>query len=868
MNKNLSPPKLPLRFFRWYCHPDYQEDIEGDLMERFESKVEEKGIRTAKWRFTKDVIQLFRPGIIRSLEGNYRLNSYGMFKTNIKIASRHLLKNKTFSLINIGGLAMGMTVAILIGLWIWDEVSFNTYHKNNNQIAAVLQNQNFNGEVQTWWSQAKQLAPELRESYGSNFKYVTMASHTWNHTLSYKDKVLSKSGNFMEPVAPEMLTLNMLSGQRSGLTDPHSIILAKSTALAFFGEEDPLNKTMRIDNQSELIVRGVYEDLPYNSTFSNLQFIAPWDLYAQDLPDWLEWGNSWFQTFVQIEDNADFNKVSANIKDVKLINGGEENAQMEPALFLHPMSKWHLYSEFKQGVNTGGRIQYVWLFGIIGVFVLLLACINFMNLSTARSENRAKEVGIRKAIGSYRSQLIGQFLSESLLVAVLAFGLSLLCVQLLLPYFNEVAGKALIILWSNPLFWLLGICFVLLTGVLAGSYPAFYLSSFRAVKVLKGTFRVGRYSAVPRKVLVVVQFTVSISLMIGTILVFQQIQFSKNRPMGYNYNNLITVPIKSDEIHKHYDTFRNDLLQTGAVLEVSKSASPITNMGTTNSGYDWKGKDPGMQDEFVTLRVTHEFGKTIGWEIKEGRDFSKDFATDSMGFVINEAAVAYMGLENPIGEIVKRGENETFTIIGVVKNMVTQSPYAPIRQMIFFIDYSRSNNANIKMDPNASTSESIAKIESVVKKYDPVNPFEYQFADQEYAKKFGDEERIGKLASFFAILAIFISCLGLFGMASYVAEQRTKEIGIRKVLGASVANLWRLLSKDFVALVLVSCIIAIPISYYFLDGWLQQYDYHTEISYLIFIAASVGALLLTLITVSYQAIKAATTNPVNSLRSE
>lgn len=792
-----------------------------------------------------------------------------MIKHNFLISWRHLNKNKGYSLLNISGLVMGMSVAMLIGLWVWDELSFNKNYDNYDRIATVLQNQNFNGEIHTWWSQAKQLAPELRDNYGDNFKYVSTATWVWEHSLTYGEKTLERNGIFMEAQAPDMLSLKMKAGSRDALTDLYSVLLSESTAKEMFGDKDPMYQTIQLNHETALKVAGIYEDLPPNATFSEVRFFASWDLYEKDLPEWLGWGNSWFRTFVQIADNADMEVVSAIIKDVKLENISEEAAKFKPELFLHPMNKWHLHSEFEQGINTGGRIKFVWLYGIIGAFVLLLACINFMNLSTARSEKRAREVGIRKALGSYRGQLIHQFYSESILIVSLAFGFSLAGTQLLLPFFNEVADKQISIPLTNSYFWLAGLGFILFTGLLAGSYPALYLSSFQAVKVLKGTFQSGRLSSIPRRVMVVVQFTVSVTLIIGTIIVIQQIQFAKNRPVGYNRSNLITVPIKHDDINKRYDSFRNDLLLTGAVLEVAKSETAITETWTTNSGLTWRGKPADMQDEFVTMRVSHEFGKTVGWQIIEGRDFSREFATDTTGFVINEAAVEYLGFDNPIGEKLYWGpDKEEYTIIGVVKDMITQSPYRPTRQMFFFIDYDRTDLANIKIHPEASMTDALSKIEKVYKKYDPVNTFSYSFVDQDYARKFGDEERIAKLASFFAILAILISCLGLFGLVSFTAEKRTKEIGIRKVLGASVASLWQMLSREFLILVALSSLIAIPIAYYFLKGWLENYVYHIDISIWVFLAAGFGALLITILTVSFQAIRAARANPVEALRTE
>jgi putative ABC transport system permease protein len=794
-----------------------------------------------------------------------------MWKNYLKVAYRNLFRSRISSFVNIAGLAVGMAVAILIGLWIWDELTYNKSHENYYRIASVLQNQTFGGEVQTWWSQAMQLAPELRDKYGHNFEYVVLSSWKQDRTLRYEEKTLEKRGLFMEPEAPDMLTLHMLKGTRDGLTDPYSILLSESAAEAFFGGEDPIGKALRLDDKTEVRVTGVYEDLPQNSHFADVAFFASWELYARDLPEWIGWGNSWFQVMVQIADQADMAQVSANIKDAKLkavMAAGNDDDRFKPELFLHPMSKWHLYSDFRNGVNVGGRIQYVWMFGIIGVFVVLLACINFMNLSTARSEKRAKEVGIRKVMGSSRRQLIGQFYSESLFAALLAFGVSVVLVQLMLPFFNEVAGKEMSILWSNPLFWLAGLGFSLFTGWIAGSYPAWYLSSFRPVNALKGTFRVGRFAAVPRKVLVVVQFTVSVVLIIGTLIIYRQIQFAKDRSIGYQQNRLVQIPIKDQTVNAHYDAFRNDLLQSGAVEEVALAESPITQTGITNSGFDWEGKDPGLEDQFWTLRISHEFGKTIGWQIKEGRDFSRDFPTDTLGFVINEAAVEYLGFEDPIAQAIKWGENGTYRIIGVVGNMITQSPYAPVRQMIFFIDYNRSNNAIVKIDPNQGLGEALGTIETIYKKYDPIHPVEYEFVDQGYAKKFGEEERIGRLAGFFALLAIFISCLGLFGMISFVAEQRTKEIGIRKVLGATVANIVSLLSKEFLKLVCIALLMATPLAWYFMNRWLENFAYRVDIQWWVFALAGVLAISIAMLTVSFQSVKAALANPVDALRDE
>jgi ABC-type antimicrobial peptide transport system permease subunit len=794
-----------------------------------------------------------------------------MIKNYFKIAWRNLIKSKGYSAINIGGLAVGMAVAMLIGLWVYDELSFDKYHKNYDRIAQVMQHANFNGKVETQVANPALMGPELRNKYGDNFKYVVQSSWTGGHLLTIGDKHITKVGNYFEPDAPEMLSLKMVHGTRSGLKDPYSIMLSASAARSVFGKEDPINKTIKLDRSLDVKVTGVYEDLPDNTSFRELKIIMPWELWLIQNP-WAKkmtepWGSNFSQTFVQIADNTTMEKVSAKIKNAKLNNVSKEEAKYQWVVFLQPMSKWNLYNEFKNGVNTGGNIQYVWLFGIIGIFVLILACINFMNLTTARSEKRAKEVGIRKAIGSLRWQLIKQFFAESYLVVLLAFVFALLLVAVLLPMFNEVAGKKIGIPWLSPVFWLFNIVFILITGLVSGSYPALYLSSFQPLKVLKGTFRVGKLASVPRKVLVVTQFTVSVMLIIGTVIVYQQIQHAKSRPIGYTRNGLINLGMEP-EIREHYEAIRSELKSAGAIEEMAASNSPLTQVWNTNGGFEWEGKDPNMAVDFPNNTVSYEFGKTVQWKIKEGRDFSREFATDSAAFIINESTVKFLGFENPVGKVL-RWNGEPFTIIGIVSDIMQESPFYPIRPTLYHTSgYDNMYNLIMKLGPGQNVKKSLSSIEQVLKKYTPSVPFDYKFVDEEFGNKFRNEERIGKLSSYFAILAVLISCLGLFGMASFVAEQRTKEIGIRKVLGASIANLWRLLSTEFFLLVLLSCIIAAPIAWYYLDSWLKNYDYRIEIKWPVFIWAALAALLITLLTVSFQAIKAAIANPVKSLRTE
>lgn len=796
-----------------------------------------------------------------------------MIRNYFKIAWRNLVKSKGYGAINIGGLAVGMAVAMLIAFWIYDELNYDRYHKNYGRIAQVMQHQTFNGYKGTERSIPMPLVAELKSKYGNHFQYLVMASWQGNRILSTGDKKLSVEGNFMDADAARLLSLEMVQGTHDGLKDPHSILLAASTAKAIFGNEDPLNKLMKIGNKLDVKVTGVYKDLPHNTHFRDLRFIAPWDLYVssekwvQEARDQNQWGNNSFQLFAQITQQDDFSKLNSIIKNVKYDKVPDEDKRFKAEIFLHPMNQWQLRSNWDNGVQAGGFIQYVWLFGVVGIFVLLLACINFMNLSTARSEKRAREVGIRKAVGSARWQIIKQFFGESLLVVVLAFLGACIVVNLLLPWFNQVTSKKISFPVGEGFFWLMSVGFIVITGLLAGSYPAFYLSSFQPVKVLKGTFRVGRYASIPRKILVVLQFTVSVALIIGTILVYQQIEHTKDRPLGYDNKGIIMISMDSPDFYGKYDQFRNELKTKGAITEMTESSSPLTGIWSNNGGFTWAGKDPNLDAEFSTIWVTHEYGKTVGWQFTAGRDFSRDFSTDTTAIVINEAAVKFMNIKNPLGTVIDNFQKK-YTIVGVVKDMLMESPYEPVRQAIYFLNYENVNWMHIKLNPAKPVRVSLAEIETVFKKLIPSAPFNYQFADESYREKFQSEELISKLTAFFAILAVFISCLGLFGLASFVAEQRTKEIGIRKVVGASIFNLWKLLSKEFVVLVIISCLVAVPVSYYYMHGWLQNYKYRTEITWYVFAMAIAGALLITLLTVSFQAIKAALANPIKSLRTE
>lgn len=803
-----------------------------------------------------------------------------MLKNYVTIAWRNLVKTRGYSFINIGGLALGMAVALIIGLWVHDELTFNRYHDNYDQIAQVMKAGTFQGKHYSGQDYLQYpMLNELKTTYGANFRYVVPQQGHFESILSIGDKRISKTGTNIGEDAPEMFSWRMVYGNRAGLKDPQSIMISKSTSDALFGEGDPVGKMVKLDNEKEVTISGVYEDFPKNSEQYGLQFARPWEAYLTNNP-WVKgqgWQNHFFQIFVQIQPNTTFAAVDANIKDLELnatrnLDYMKDWLKFEPEVHVNPMSKWHLYSDYKEGVLQNGPIQLVWFIGSIGVFVLLLACINFMNLSTARSEKRAKEVGIRKTLGSVRRQLVAQFFSESFLVVIISFVLALSIVFATLPWFNTLSQKAMQVPLSIPSFWILSALFIFVTGMLAGSYPALYLSSFNPLKILKGSFRAGRSASMPRKVLVVLQFAVSITLIASTGVIYHQLLYVKDRPVGYSREGLLMMQKKGKEFYEKFETLRTELKSSGAVEEIADAGGPITSTWSGNGGFSWKGYDPSAENSFSTLNVSADFGTTVGWKVIDGRTFSRDIASDSSAIILNESAAKLMNLENPVGETVHWTNiawnmDRDFHVVGVIQDMVMNSPFEPVRPAIF-LNMGGSGWMFLRVNPEMSTAEALPKIEATFRKVIPNAPFDYKYSTDEYAAKFATEDNIGRLAVVFTTLAIVISCLGLFGLASFVAEQRTKEIGVRKVLGASVASLWRMLSGEFVMLIILASLIAVPVSYYFLEKGLRTYDYRTDIAWWIFAAASGGALIITLATVSFQAIKAALTNPVKSLRTE
>ncbi len=683
--------------------------------------------------------------------------------------------------------------------------------------------------------------------------------------LQVGEKHLNKMGLSASADFFKVFSFNMVKGDpNTALTDPTSIVITESTADAFFENQDPINQLIKIDNGQELKVTGVIKDLPKQSAFQ-FDYVLPFG-YLESTQGWVRsskdnWNNNSFPMYVQLQENATETEVNASIQDII-----KENNPKAPTaqLFLHPMSKWRLYSNFENGKNSGGLIDYVQLFTAIAIFVLVIACINFMNLATARSERRAREVGIRKSVGSRRKELIFQFLGESIMITLISFLIAIVLVEILLPSYNLLVNKNISIDYGNPLIWLTALGLILVIGIFSGSYPAFYLSSFQPVKVLKGKINLGKGVSTPRQVLVTLQFGFSIFLIIGTIIIYQQIMHVKSRDMGYDRENLIQI-WTNNELEANFQTIREELLRTGVVEAVCKSNSPITSIFSNNE-IEWEGKVSEQRVSFSTIATEYDYTETMGINMLEGRDFSRDF-NDSSSVVINQAAVDLMAMENPIGQKVKMNGRE-LKIVGVMPNIVMGSPYEPVEPMTLIFDPDWSSTITLRLSKTSDLNASVETIQGVFKKLNPTYPLWYRFADSDFEKKFSDINLISRLASIFASLAIVITCLGLLGLAAFMAEQRTKEIGIRKVMGASVASLVLLLSRDFSKLVIFAFAVSAPIGWWFINDFLKRYPYRVDVAWWVLAGSGAVALGLALLIVSTQALRAARANPSQSLRSE
>jgi putative ABC transport system permease protein len=788
-----------------------------------------------------------------------------MLKNYFKIAFRTLWRSKGFSAINITGLAIGIASAFLILLWIQNEMSYDRFHTNKDRIYEMWTNWIVNGNVLGSSNTTPKVLAKTLEHDLPEVKYAVRVDWTNSILFSVGDKRLTVRGNTVDSGFLQVFSFPLLKGNpATALNDMHSIVITDNLAKKLFGDENAMGKVVKLNNRDNFVVTGVAKDLPNNTRF-DFEFLIPWSYLRKNAGDDQDWGNGSTRTYVMLKPNSTFASIEPKIRALRSRYVSDISKNSE--LFMYPISRWRLYSNFSNKVESGGRITFVRLFGLIAGFILLIACINFMNLSTARSEKRAKEVGIRKVVGAIRISLIGQFIGESILLAFIAAGLAICLVQIALPGFNALTDKKLFIDIQNGDTWLAGIGFVLFTGILAGSYPAFFLSSFRPAAVLKGIFKQAQSFISPRKVLVVLQFTFAIILIVCSIIVKQQINYAQQREMGYNKSNLIYHYISGD-LQKNYVLLKNELLSSGVAVSVSKTSAPLTENWSSNVTYEWQGKDPKDITEFNTYFADEDLGTTAGLQFVEGRDFNLTrFPSDSTAFLINESAVKAMHFKVPIGQIIKFN-GVSWHVVGVIKDFIMESPYQAISPMIIGGGKGWFNVIHIKLNPGNRTADNLKIAETIFKKYNPEYPFEYHFIDSEYAKKFEDEKRTGTLAALFASLTIFISCLGLFGLAAYMAENRFKEIGVRKILGASVGSIATLLSKDFLKLVFLSFLIASPLAWWLMYKWLQDYPYRINIQWWVFAVTAFLSLFIAVITISFQAIKAAVASPAAALRSE
>ena len=787
-----------------------------------------------------------------------------MITNFFKIAWRNLLRNKSFSIINISGLAIGMAAATLIFLWIQNEKNYDQFHSKKARIYETWNKAQFSGKLQCWNTTPKILARTVEKDIPEIERAVRVH---WQRKFLFSigEKRLSVPGNMVDTGFLQMFSFPLIKGDpQTALNNGYSIILTEALAKKIYGDEDPMGKVIKIDNKDNFTVTGVLKDLPNNTRF-NFEYLMPWEYLRKTGGDDSSWGNNSTRTYVLLKENTSFTAANEKIRKIKVKYYKEDGPDWE--MFLYPISRWRLYSSFKNGIEDGGLIEFVRLFGIIAVFILLIACINFMNLSTARSEKRAKEVGIRKVVGAQKRWIVSQFIGESILIAFLAGILAIIIVQISLPAFGTLTDKKLFVDYSDLSFWIRALGFIILTGVIAGSYPAFFMSSFNPSKVLKGTFKAANALVTPRKLLVILQFTFAIILIICTSIVKQQIDHARNRESGYTKDNLI-YHFLSGDLEKNYTLVKNEILSAGLAKSITKTSAPLTQGWSDSWDFQWDGKDPNDKTDFDRYNVDDNIVVTAGLTLVKGRDMNlKEYPTDSLAMIINESAAKVINFKDPIGQLIKDGDTK-YHIIGVIKDFILQSPYYPTKPMLIGGAKGWFNVMHIKLNGANSTADNLKKLEVIFKKYNPEYPFEYQFVDDEYAAKFKAEERTGTLAALFAALTIFISCLGLFGLATYMAENRIKEIGVRKVLGASISGITALLSKDFLKLVMISFVIASPVAWWMMHTWLQNYPYRVTIQWQVFVFAGVISFLISIITVSYQAIKAALANPVKSLRTE
>jgi predicted permease len=785
-----------------------------------------------------------------------------MIRNYLKIALRNLLKNKIYSVINITGLALGMACSLMIMLWVQDEIAMDAFHTNGDRLYRVMENQFYSGKIETYASTPGILAenivkdiPEIEKA--SQFLWEEQPLFTVGNNFD-KEKGRFVQGDFLT-----MFSFDLEKGDpRTALKRPDGVVISQKLAKKYFPNQDPLGKTIRVDNTADVMVTGVLKEISDHSSVK-FDFLMSFDNWLKRNEWAKEWGNNGPRCYVLLSKNASLAKVNAKIKGY--IKSKNKNSNVE--LFLQSFPEFYLYSNWESGKQNGGRIDYVEIFSIIAIVILAIACINFMNLATARSVKRAKEVGVRKVVGAAKRILVGQFIGEAILIAFFALLFSILIAFLLLPTFNKLTEKQLSLNFGDPSFLLLLVAFTVITGIVAGSYPALFMSSLNPVVVLKGSLKFKPNATYFRKGLVVFQFALSIILIVGMIIVYRQIEYIQTKNIGFDRENLIYLPLEGN-LSKSFASFKQDLLNQPGIKTVTCSQSSPLEVGSSTQGVRWPGKDTTQLLLFANNAITYDYIKTMGITLLDGRDFGPEYGTDTTNYLINEASAKKIGYKDPVGkELTMWGRKGT--IIGLMKDFHYNTLHSAIEPLILRLQPKTENwgVVIIRTQPG-QTKNAIANTEKVYKKFNSGYPFNYLFADQEYANQYKSEAVVSKLSNYFAFLAIFISCLGLFGLAAFTAEQRTKEIGVRKVLGAGVMNLVGMLSIDFIKLVLIATLIAFPVAWYFLKNWLEKYVYRIDIEWWYFALAALAAVAIALLTVSYQAIRAALMNPVTSLKTE
>jgi putative ABC transport system permease protein len=792
-----------------------------------------------------------------------------MLLTYFKTAWRNLVRYKTFSLLTISGLALGITCSFLIMLWVLDEHGIDAFHANGKYLYQVYERNYYDGKVEAAYTTQGLLADELKRvipeiQFASALERAS-APGTLS-TFEAGNKIIKMEGSFAGEDFFSMFSYPLLQGTaQTALAKQEAIAISLRMAEQFFDSpEIAIGKTIRYENREDLLVTAVFKNIPANSS-QRFDFLRSWTAFVKE-NQWVHnWGNTSPLTFVQLRKDADAKKTEAKIREF-IYRYQPKNEGSRTELALQPYPEKYLYSHFKNGYVDGGRIEYVRLFTMVAIFILLIACINFMNLATARASKRAKEVGVRKVIGAPRIVLVWQFMGEAVLLTFFSMIIAVCLTILLLPAFNSLTGKQVFLPFSSPLFWtaLVGLLFV--TGFVAGSYPALFLSSLNPIRVLKGNLKFSASALFFRKGLVIFQFSLSIILIVGTMVIYRQMQYVQSKNLGYDRENLLYLPIEGDLV-KNYGLFKEEAGQIPGILAVSKMRNSPTLIEHHTGSIEWPGKAPNLAVSFADAVVGYDFVKTMKLQLKEGRDFSMGFGTDSASFLVNETAVAKIGFQNPIGQQVAWG-NRRGKIIGVLKDFHFNSMHSAIEPLIVRLDEAWTWGTILIRIKGDKTKEVIAGLEKLCKTLNPKVPFTYQFSDEEYTKLYKSEQIVSKLSGYFAFLAIFISCLGLFGLAMFAAVQRTKEIGIRKVLGASIPGIVTLLTSSFLKPVFIALVIAIPVALYIMKHWLQDFAYKIDIEWWMLATAGMTSVSIALITVSFQAVKAAMTDPVKNLRTE